>query len=302
MSRRFSRSVTMVLTAMFALLGTHSFACMSFQMPAKDGSVMIGRTMEMGVDCHWKLGVVPRNKEFVSPAPGGKNGVAWKNQFGYVGITGFGMDNLVAEGMNEAGLAYSVLWYEPNVKYQEVAPGEENRALAVTLAGSWILGSFSTIEEVKKAVADVKMWGDVVPALHMSPPGHVALYERSGKSAVLEFDNGKLNIYDNPLGVLTNAPSFPWHMNHLRQFIGMSNENPEPRKIAGMTFIPTGHGAGMIGLPGDLTPPSRFVRLTVTTQFADKPGDAKDSLKVCQHIVNAFNIVSGMVVDKNAQG
>ncbi|MGO9117850.1 MAG: linear amide C-N hydrolase, partial [Desulfomonilaceae bacterium] len=57
-----------------------------------------------------------------------------------------------------------------------------------------------------------------------------------------------------------------------------------------------------IGLPGDLTPPSRFVRLGVTTYFADQPETLDKALNVCQHIVNSFRIVSGMVVDKDPQG
>jgi choloylglycine hydrolase len=58
----------------------------------------------------------------------------------------------------------------------------------------------------------------------------------------------------------------------------------------------------MIGLPGDLTPPSRFIRLGVTTHFADQPENAEKGLNVCQHIVNAFNIVSGMAVDRDPRG
>jgi choloylglycine hydrolase len=118
----------------------------------------------------------------------------------------------------------------------------------------------------------------------------------------MEIGDSKVNLYDNPLGILTNAPNFPWHVNYLRQFIGMSDENPKPREMAGVKLIPTGHGAGMIGLPGDLTPPSRFVRLGVTTHFADQPENADKALNLCQHIVNSFDIVSGMVVERSPQG
>ena len=118
----------------------------------------------------------------------------------------------------------------------------------------------------------------------------------------MEFGDGKVNLYDNPMGILTNAPSFPWHVNHLRQFMGMRNETPKTGEMAGAKLIPTGHGLGMIGLPGDLTPPSRFVRLGVTTHFADQPESADKALNLCQHIVNSFDIVSGMVVEKDPHG
>jgi choloylglycine hydrolase len=293
-------AVAVVVT--LALCVTDTQSCMSFRVTAKDGNIMIGRTMEFGVDSQWKLAVVPRGIQFTSPAPGEKKGLTWKNKHGYLAVVGWGMDTMVADGMNEAGLSFGGLWYEPGLKYQDIGPGEEPRALAATMSGAWILGNFSTVDELKKAVAEIKIFGYVVPALHMAPPAHGIIYDASGKSIVMEFGDGKVNLYDNPLGILTNAPDFPWHVNHLRQFIGMRDENPKPMDMAGAKLIPTGHGAGMIGLPGDLTPPSRFIRLGVTTHFADKPENAEKALNLSQHIVNSFNIVSGMVVERSPEG
>jgi choloylglycine hydrolase len=297
-----AKSVFFGLVVVLAFSGTNTHACMSFQVTAKDGNVMIGRTMEMGIDSHWKIAVVPRNMQFTSPAPGDKKGLTWKNKYGYVAVVGWGMDEMASDGINEAGLSFGGLWYEPDTKYQEIGPGEEQRALAQIMSGAWILGNFSTVDELKQAVAGIKVFGYVVPALGIAPPAHGIVYDASGKSVVMEFGDGKMNLYDNPMGVLTNAPDFPWHIKNLRQFIGMSNENPKPRQMAGVKLTPTGHGAGMIGLPGDVTPPSRFIRLGVTTYFADQPETIDKALNVCQHIVNSFCIVSGMVVDKDAQG
>jgi len=297
-------------TKLFCLVGVLAvaawvsdvYSCMSFRIAAKDGNIMIGRTMEFGVESHWRIAVVPRDIQFTSPAPGGKSGLTWKNKYGYLAVVGWGIDTMVSDGMNEAGLSFGGLWYESDVKYQEIGPGEEKRALAQTLSGEWILGNFATVDELKQARDQIKIFGYVVPALGMAPPAHAIIYDASGKSVVIEFGDGKVELYDNPLGILTNAPNFPWHINHLRQFIGMSNENPKPRDMAGLKFVPTGHGVGMIGLPGDFTPPSRFVRLGMTTYFADQPENAEKSLNLCQHIVNAFNIVSGMIVEKSPEG
>ncbi len=302
MSTRSTGLLLCVAVIVLAICAANSYACMSFRVTAKDGNIMVGRTMEFGVDSGWKTAVVPRNMQFTSPAPGEKKGLTWKNKYGYVAVVGWGMDEMVSDGLNEAGLSFGGLWYEPDTKYQEVGPGEESKALAHILIGAWALGNFSTVDEVKQAIAGVKIFGYVVPALHLAPPAHGIFYDASGKCLVMEIEDGKIMLYDNPLGVLTNAPSFPWHINHLRQFIGMSDENPKPRVMAGVNMIPTGHGAGMIGLPGDLTPPSRFVRLGVTTHFADQPENADKALNLCQHIVNAFNIVSGIVVERSPQG
>ncbi len=301
--RNESRSLFFLVMIMLlsALCVTDGQSCMSFRVTAKDGNIMIGRTMEFGLDSQWKIAAIPRNMQFTSPAPGGKSGLAWKNKYGYLAVVGWGMENMVSDGMNEAGLSFGGLWYDP-VKYQEVAPGEESRALAQTMSGAWILGNFATVDELKQAVAEIKIFGHVVPALGIAPPAHGIVYDASGKCVVIEFGDGKVNLYDNPLGILTNAPDFPWHINHLRQFIGMSPENPKPVDMSGLKFVPTGHGSGMIGLPGDLTPPSRFVRLGVTTHFAEQPENAEKTINVCQHIVNVFYIVSGMAVDKSPEG
>jgi choloylglycine hydrolase len=64
-----------------------------------------------------------------------------------------------------------------------------------------------------------------------------------------------------------------------------------------MTFPATGHGAGMLGLPGDLTPPSRFTRLAVLTKFSDIQPDGQRTLNLAQHIINTFTIPFGLVTD-----
>jgi choloylglycine hydrolase len=302
MSKQTAKLLASVASLIILTFVTNAYSCMSFQVTAKDGSVFIGRTMEFGVDSNWKISVVPRNMEFTSPAPDGKKGLTWKTKYGYVGVVGWGIDAMVSDGLNEAGLSFGGLWFETDVKYQDVGPGEQDRALAQTLCGSWILGNFATVDELKQAVDGVKVFGYVVPALGSAPPAHGIITDASGKCVVMEFGDGKVNIYDNPLGILTNAPNFPWHLNHLRQFIGMSNENPKTRVMSGMKFVPTGHGVGMIGLPGDLTPPSRFIRLGVTTYFAEQPENADKALNVCQHIVNSFCIVKGMVVERSPEG
>jgi choloylglycine hydrolase len=301
MRKSFVMAIALMMATSVSCI-TSSYACMSFRVVAKDGNIMIGRTMEFGIDSEWKMSVVPRKMEFASPAPGEKKGLSWKTKYGYVAVVGWGMNSMAADGMNEAGLSFGGLWYERNIKYQDVPPGEEQRALAQIMVGHWILGNFSTVDEIKEAISGIRIFGYTVPQLGMAPPAHGMIYDATGKSIVMEFEDGKVQIYDNPLGILTNAPNFPWHVNHLRQFIGMSDGNPKPVDWAGVKLIPTGHGLGMIGLPGDLTPPSRFVRLGVTTHFASQPENADKSLNLCQHIVNAFNIVSGMVVERSPEG
>ncbi len=279
-----------------------SQACTVFRVTAKDGAIISARTMEFGFDAHYGLVVVPRGKEFNSPAPNNGKGMNWKAQYGYVASNVFGDEAVITDGMNEAGLAFSALWYEADTKWQQVGPNENNIALANTMFGTWVLGNFANVEEVKKAIGKIKVFGLHMSQMGMTVPVHAAVYDAAGGSIVVEYENGEPRIYDNPIGVMTNAPNFPWMITNLRNYIGMSPKMLEAKEFAGVKLQPTGHGSGMWGLPGDITPPSRFVRVAVMTCFANQQENAEKTLNLAQHIVSAIHIVNGMVVDRAPDG
>jgi choloylglycine hydrolase len=284
------------------LLPSSSYPCGSFSVTADDGSILAVRSMEFSVDLKYDIIVVPRNKVYQSPAPEGKTGLKWKTLFGYAGVATFGMDHGISEGMNEKGLAISLLWYENDMKWQSVGPKEANRALAETILADWILGNFSTVNQVKENIQNVRVFSYADPLVKIALPAHFIVYDASGGSIVIEYDNGVCNVYDDPLGIMTNAPNFPWHLTNLRQYIGMRTENPESLNVKGKSILPTGHGSGMIGLPGDYTPASRFVRFVALKRFADKQHDAKGNLNLAQHIINTFDIPQGIITDTQADG
>ena len=101
---------------------------------------------------------------------------------------------------------------------------------------------------------------------------------------------------------MTNAPNFPWMLTNLRNYVGMSNDQIPPSAFGGKIYASTGHGAGMFGLPGDLTPPSRFVRMAVTLKFADQAENAEGLLNLAQHVISSLHIVRGMAVDRDKSG
>ena len=284
-----------------AISGTQ--ACTIFRMKAKDGNITIARSMEFGVNLGYDLIVVPRNKPFFSPSPVSKSGLKWTTKNGYVGVANMGMDFGVSDGMNEKGLSVSVLWYESDMQYQTVAPGDSSKALAQVMFSDWALGNFSTVDEVRSAISKVKVFFYSDPTkMKMPVTVHFIVYDAMGGCIVVEYDKGQCNIYDNPLGIMTNSPSLPWHYTNLRQYIGFENTNPIPVKAGGFAFSPTGHGDGMFGIPGDYTPPSRFVRLAMFENFVTRQPDASSNLNLCQHVINTFSIPFGIIVDKDANG
>lgn len=278
-------------------------ACTAFMVTAADGTRMCTRSMEFSMDLHYGIVVSPRALAYASPALDGTAGIAWRNKYGFVGIYALGDNRLVSDGMNEKGLSFSALWYEADTRYQTVDPKQRKRALAYTLIGDWILGNFSSVKEVAVALRTVRLYGFALPAMNnMLLPLHFIVSDAAGGCIVIEYDKGELHIYDDKPGILTNGPDFPWQLNNLRLSAGMTNTTQRNIDFAGLHQASIGHGAGYIGLPGDYTPPSRFVRMAVLTHFARPAGNAAEALNLSRHIIDNVDIVDGTIVDKNARG
>lgn len=295
--------ILVLLLATTVPLQSTANACSFIQVVAQDGTRITGRTMEFGVDLKPAWVVTPSGKEFTSPAPEGYRGLTWKTKYGSVAAHNFGEQTMALDGMNEKGLAVSGLWYEADMKWNEPADSNDKPVLSHALLISWLLGNFETTAEVAKAVRSVTVYGQPIASMGgLIPPLHFAAQDASGGSIVIEWDRGTVNVYDNPLGIMTNAPNFPYMMTNLRNYAGLNAEQWNSTQFNGVTVVPTGHGAGMFGLPGDITPPSRFVRLAVLRQFADPAPDAANALKLARHLLNSVYITRGTIVDRNAAG
>ncbi|MGA8097241.1 MAG: linear amide C-N hydrolase, partial [Candidatus Cybelea sp.] len=95
--------------------------------------------------------------------------------------------------------------------------------------------------------------------------------------------------------VITNSPTFDWHMTNLRNYVGLSPGNREPLQLQGVTLSSFGMGSGFYGLPGDFTPPSRFVRAVAYQVAAVQPATGADAVQQVFHILNNFDIPVGAV-------
>jgi choloylglycine hydrolase len=117
--------------------------------------------------------------------------------------------------------------------------------------------------------------------------------EQSGKSIVVEYLRGELTVFDNGLRVLTNSPSFDWHVTNLRNYVNLSATALPTKKIENLEFGPIGAGSGLLGLPGDYTPPSRFIRAVAYTQTARKTPDGPEAVYEAFRILDNFNLPLG---------
>jgi choloylglycine hydrolase len=121
---------------------------------------------------------------------------------------------------------------------------------------------------------------------------------------VVEFINGEKKVYDNPIGAMTNMPDFPWQVTHLRSFLNFNPFNPKPRDFNGVKISPTGQGSGWLGMPGDWSPPSRFVRVAYLSNETSPAKDRETALNLAKHILNTVDIPVGSIdeIDKGANG
>ena len=271
------------------------FSCTDFQLSAQDGTIVNGRSLEFGINVGGTLVVHPRGEENHSTAPKNKKGLSWISKYGYL-TANVSTQNMPLDGMNESGLSIGLLWL-PETTYQDIPTDKADHAILINDCAAWILGSFTTVEEVKEALKDIYVWGKPVHELGGIPPLHLSIHDAEGKSIVVEFIKGEQKVYSNPVQVLTNAPSFPWHLTNLRNFINLRALNEAPVKMSGMVLGQTGQGSGLLGIPGDWTPPSRFVRITNFKHFATRPKTALEGITLAAHLLNTVDIPYGDIIE-----
>lgn len=293
--------ITILLGTLLTVAG-NAYSCTDFRLIAKDGAVIVTRSMEFGVDMKSNLRTSTKDRSFTTTAPDGKPGLSWKANYGYVYLDAFNQDFTV-DGMNEAGLSFEYLYLPGETQYQTVPAGQDSQALPYLNLGDWALSNFSTVAEVRQALSNIHVFEQKLPSLNnMVFPLHAAITDASGNSIIIEFVGGKMNIYDNKVGILTNSPQYPWHLANIRNYINLSPYVPEPITANGLTFAATGQGTGMVGVPGDFSPPSRFIKIATLIKTAYQANDAISALILAQHIINNVDIPLGTVRSREANG
>jgi choloylglycine hydrolase len=273
-------------------------ACTGLRITAEVGKAVHGRTLEFGIDIKTSVTCIPRGYAFTGETSDGK-GLEYTSKYAAVGAMCF--DTLaLMDGMNEEGLSVGTFYFPGFAGYTPTTKENIGKSLSPIDFPNWILTQFKSLDEVKNGLSQVviaptvfKDWGNIVP------PFHYIVYDKSGKSIVIEPVDGKLEVFDNPIGVLTNSPDFKWHMTNLRNFINLTPNNVPPLKIDGATFAPFGQGSGMVGLPGDFTPPSRFVRAAIFAITATPVKNANEAVFKVFHLLNQFDIPVGVARQKD---
>lgn len=287
-----------ILSGWAALLGSaiQVFACTGISFRAKDGGYIQARTIEWG-DSYLpsEYVIIPQRQSLISFTPSGMNGKKFETKYGVAGLAIIRKE-FIAEGINEAGLSAGLFYFPHYGKYPAYDSAENERTLSDLQFVPWILSQFSTVDEVKAAIGQVRLVSLEEPGT--SSTVHWRIGDASGKQVVLEFVDGIPHFYDNKVGVLTNSPDFPWHIANLNNYVNLFPGSAPTQTIGQETLFPFGAGSGFLGIPGDVTPPSRFVRAAFYTATAPQLETAQATVLQCFHILNNFDIPIGIEFGK----
>lgn len=236
--------------------------CSGIKILCKDGSVLLARTMEFAK----KLAYTTHISDDI------------------IAIKG---NDMFIDGLNKHGLCV-MTFYFPH--YDEYAHYKDN----MLNLDSWQFTEFllincASVEDVKKKSKKVNILHNIYKPWGFTPPFHWFVADKHGKCVTIECVKGVVTVYDNEVGVNTNSPTFPEHLMTLQNYPQFS-----PYNVPGKDYS---EGTGFLGLPGDFTSISRFVRLNLFNKTHTPPVDSADGVNTAFHILNNFDIIKGYTID-----
>lgn len=262
--------------------------CTSIAMRTTD--FYFGRNLDLEYDFGQRVVITPRNYpfHFRCEAP-------MKEHPALIGMAAVADGYpLYAEAANEHGLCIAGLNFPDNAHYFPEA-SESKRSVSPFELIPWLLCHCRKATEAKALLGQTRLAG--IPFSESLPltPLHWHIADRE-RSIVAEPTASGLKIYDNPTDVLTNNPPFPFHLSNLCRYLHLSPAPPRNHLQTIEGIAPFGAGMGAIGLPGDCSSPSRFVRAAYLLHHSRS--DAGETAQVCQffHLLSAVEMVRGSVV------
>ena len=274
-------------------------ACTEFRVSSEDSSVIIGRSMEFNLDLKSDLVVEPAG--FIHHAVP-KLGcpvssiMTWNNSYRIAYLDVLDLP-FASDGLNEAGLSVGSLLFPGFAKFQDIPIDRCDNAISSLQFPLWILGKFGTVRQLREALKEDSfplVWLAEVPEIKVVFELHFSVYDATGDGIVIEYTEQGRKVYNNTLGVVTNSPPYDFHLTNIRNYIELSKVAHDPLKLGKVEFSPIGQGSGLLGVPGDFTPPSRFVRTAAIVHFADEVKTGKDAVMLGFHVLNTVDIPRGV--------
>lgn len=241
-----------------------------------------GRTLDYEFSYGDEVTITPRNFPFHFREQGNLN-----THYAIMGMAHV-IDNcpLYYDAINEKGLGMAGLNFVGNAVYREQEEGKDNVAQFEFIP--WILSQCATVKEARRFVEKINLlntpFNEKLPVAQL----HWIISDRE-ESITIESVKEGINIYENPVGILTNNPPFDKQMFNLNNYMHLSAKSPENNFSKDLNLTTYSRGMGAIGLPGDLSSQSRFVRVAFTKMNSFSGDGEMESVSQFFHILNSVD-------------
>ena len=250
-----------------------------------------GRNLDIEYSYNEAVTVTPRNYVFNFRKTG-----KMETHFAMIGMAYISEGYpLYYDATNERGLSIAGLSFPQNADYKPYCDGKDNVAPFELIP--WILGQCSTVAEAENLLKRINLLNESFSEELPLTPLHWIISDRE-RSVTLESVKTGIKVYDNPVGVLTNNPTFDYHMFNLNNYMRLTNGEPENTFVGekGNLQLKTySRGMGAMGLPGDASSVSRFVRAAFVKMNSVSGNSEKESVSQFFHILKAVEMQRGCV-------
>lgn len=258
--------------------------CTALAYKTKD--FYFGRTLDYESSYGEEIVITPRQYPFAF-----RNGAKRNEHYALIGMAHVaGGYPLYYEAVNEKGLGMAGLNFVGNACYGKEKEGKDNIASFELIP--WILGQCSTVKEVRELLEKINVTNLAFHESFPVSPLHWLIADEKETITVEAVEEG-LFVYDNPVGVLTNNPPFPQQMFQLNNYMHLSPKQPKNLFSERLKLQTYSRGMGAMGLPGDLSSASRFVRAAFTKLNAIATQKEEDSVGQFFHIMGTVEQSKG---------
>ena len=253
-----------------------------------------GRTFDYEFNYGEEVTVTPRNYPFAL-----RHRNALTEHYAMIGIAHMVGDYpLYYDAVNEKGLGMAGLNFPGNAVYNKVQEGRDNITQFEFIP--WILGQCANVQEARVLLSHINLVDTPFNEKYPVSPLHWILADRDETITIESVQEG-LKIYDNPVGVLTNNPPFPLQLFRLNDYMSLSPEQPGNRFSKDLKLKPYSRGMGAMGLPGDLSSASRFIRVAFTKMNAVSGASETESVSQFFHILGSVEQTRGCCQLENGE-
>ncbi len=245
-----------------------------------------GRNLDLDCSYGEEVCITPRNYPFFFRKAG-----ELSTHYAMIGMaTVVGGVPLYYDATNEHGLSMAGLNFPKNAYYPPFVEGKDNVTPFEFIP--WIVGKCKTLEEARGLLANINLVN--IPFSEKLPLSPLHWILADGKECVVvESMRDGLHVYDNPVGVMTNNPPFPYHLCNLNNYRNLKVDNGENSFAKGLVLDTYCQGLGGIGLPGDLSSTSRFVRIAFHKLNAVCGGEENSSVSQFFHLLTSVEMPKG---------